>query len=335
MTRYSDRMKKIFVLGGTGFVGGHVCEKLVRAGWHVTVPTRRMVNARPVQHLPGLTVLQLDVHNEAALAQAMAGHDAVVNLVAILHGDAAAFDKTHVILPQKVQRACRTAAVQHLVHISALGANDERPGSAPSEYLRSKGRGEAVLLHPAEPHGALNITILRPSVIFGADDKFLNLFAKLQAVFPFMPLAGAAARFQPVWVEDVAEAVVRSLQMPRSAASPLILEACGPEIYTLQQLVQLAARLGGVNDGRGRPVIALPDWLGRLQAHMMELAPGAPLMSRDNLDSMKVDNVATGTLPGLRALGIQPALLQPIAADYLSRGGKSHGLLGVRSRNRT
>jgi len=99
--------------------------------------------------------------------------------------------------------------------------------------------------------------------------------------------------------------------------------------------VQLAARLGGVNDGRGRPVIALPDWLGRLQAHMMELAPGAPLMSRDNLDSMKVDNVATGTLPGLRALGIQPALLQPIAADYLSRGGKSHGLLGVRSRNRT
>jgi NADH dehydrogenase len=133
----------------------------------------------------------------------------------------------------------------------------------------------------------------------------------------------------------VAEAVVRSLQVPRSAASPLILEACGPEIYTLQQLVQLAARLGGVNDGRGRPVIALPDWLGRLQARMMELAPGAPLMSRDNLDSMKVDNVATGTLPGLRALGIQPALLQPIAADYLSRGGKFHGLLGVRSRNRT
>jgi NADH dehydrogenase len=324
-------MKKIFVLGGTGFVGGHVCEKLVRAGWHVTVPTRRMGNARQVQHLPGLTVLQLDVHNEMALAHAMAGHDAVVNLVAILHGDATAFDKTHVILPQKILRACRVAAVRRLVHISALGASDERPGSAPSEYLRSKGRGEAVLLHPAEPDDALKIAILRPSVIFGADDKFLNMFAKLQAVFPFMPLAGAAARFQPVWVEDVAEAVLRSLQLHHHTASPLILEACGPEIYTLKQLVQLSARLSGVNGGRGRPVLALPDWLGRVQARMMELAPGEPLMSRDNLDSMKVDNVATGRLPGLQALGIQPAPLQPIAADYLGRGKASRGLLGIRS----
>lgn len=327
-------MKKVFVPGGTGFVGRHVCEKLVRAGWHVTVPTRRLANARHVQHLPGLTVLPLDVHDEAALARGMLGHHAVVNLVAILHGDATAFDKTHVILPQKVLRACRAAAMQRLVHISALGASDERPGSAPSEYLRSKGRGEAALLHPVVSDRAPHITILRPSVIFGADDKFLNLFAQLQAVFPCMPLAGATARFQPVWVEDVAEAVVRSLQMHRPAASPLILEACGPEVYTLKQLVELSARLAGVNGGRGRPVFALPDWLGRIQARMMELAPGAPLMSRDNLDSMKVDNVATGNVPGLQALGIQPAPMQPIAADYLSRGGKSHGLLGIRSRHR-
>jgi NADH dehydrogenase len=327
-------MKKIFVLGGTGFVGGHVCEKLVRAGWHVTVPTRRMVNARRVQHLPGLTVLQLDVHNEAALAQALAGHDAVVNLVAILHGNAAAFDKAHVVLPQKIARACAAAGVRRLVHVSALGANDERPGSAPSEYLRSKGRGEAVLLHPASAAEALDVTVLRPSVIFGADDKFLNLFAKLQAVFPVMPLAGAHARFQPVWVEDVAEAVVRSLQAHQLKSYPRVFEVCGPEVYTLKQLVQLSARLSGVNEGRGRPVIALPDWLGRLQAGMMELAPGEPLMSRDNLDSMKVDNVASGQWPGLQALGIQPAALQPIAADYLGRGEASYGLSGVRSRSR-
>ncbi|MDE2419203.1 MAG: complex I NDUFA9 subunit family protein [Burkholderiales bacterium] len=327
-------MKKVLVLGGTGFVGGHVCEKLVRAGWHVTVPTRRTVNARRVQHLPGLTVFELDVHNEMALARAMAGHDAVVNLVAILHGDATAFDKTHVILVQKMLRACRTAAVHRLVHISALGVNGERPGSAPSEYLRSKGRGEAVLLHPADPADRPQVTSLRPSVIFGADDKFLNLFAKLQAVLPFMPLAGATARFQPVWVEDVANAVVRSLQVGRHAVFPQIVEACGPEIYTLRQMVQLAARLGGVNEGLGRPVLAIPDWLGRLQARMMELAPGAPLMSRDNLNSMKVDNVATGKLPGLQALGIQPAALQPIAGDYLGCGQVSHGLLGIRNRNR-
>lgn len=328
-------MKKVFVLGGTGFVGGHVCEKLVRAGWHVTVPTRRLVNARRVQHLPGLTVLQCDAHNEVALSQAMAGHDAVVNLVAILHGSAEAFDKVHVVLPQKIVRACHAAGVRRVVHISALGASDARPGSAPSEYLRSKGRGEAVLLHPAESGTTLDVTVLRPSVIFGGDDKFLNLFAKLQAVFPVMPLAGAGAKFQPVWVEDVAEAVVRSLQARTHAALPQVLEACGPEVYTLKQLVQLSACLSGVNEGRGRPVIALPGWMGRIQARMMELAPGEPLMSRDNLDSMKVDNLASGKLPGLQALGIRPAALQPIAADYLGRGSVSYGLLGVRGRNRT
>ena len=297
-----------------------MCEKLVRAGWHATVPTRRRANARRIQHLPGLTVLPLDVHDETALAQALAGHDAVINLVAILHGTAASFDKAHVNLVQKMVRACMAAGIRRVVHVSALGANHERAEDAPSEYLRSKGRGEAVLSQAATAGDGMDITVLRPSVIFGADDKFLNLFAKLQAVFPVMPLAGAHARFQPVWVEDVAEAVVRSLQVRNTGVNPRILEAGGPEIYTLKQLVQLSARLSGVNDGRGRPVLSLPDWMGRLQARMMELAPGEPLMSRDNLDSMKVDNVATCQLPGLQALGIQPAALQPIAAAYLGRG---------------
>ena len=167
----------------------------------------------------------------------------------------------------------------------------------------------------------LELTMLRPSIIFGARDKFLNLFAKLQSVFPVMPLAGANARFQPVWVDDVATAVVRSLEQG-VARSPdgnavRILEACGPDVFTLKELVQLSAQLSGVRQGRGRPVIGLPDWIGRLQARLMELAPGEPLMSRDNLDSMKVDNVATGHFPGLEVLGIHPAALKPIAAEYL------------------
>lgn len=326
-------MKNIFVLGGTGFVGAHLCEKLVRQGYNVTVPTRRRVNARKVMHLPGLTVLELDVHSEAALTQAMAGHDGVVNLVAILHGNAAAFDKTHVILPQKIARASSATGVKKLVHISALGAHDERPGAAPSEYLRSKGRGEAVLLHPAHGVHAFGVTVLRPSVIFGAEDKFLNLFAKLQSVLPFMPLAGAKARFQPVWVQDVANAVVRCLDATGGeAGSHQIFEACGPDVLTLEQLVRLAATLSGVNGGLGRPVMALPNWLGRLQARMMELAPGEPLMSRDNLDSMKVDNVASGLVPGLVALGIQPAALEPIAREYLAQGQPTRGLIGIRMR---
>lgn len=315
-------MKNILVLGGAGFVGSHVCEKLVRQGYHVTLPTRRRGNARHLLHLPLVNIVEMDVHDEHALTRVVEGHDAVVNLIAILHGNAAAFDKVHVVLPQKLARACQAQQVCQLVHISALGVSDTRPGLAPSEYLRSKGRGEAVLI-TAAAESDLELTILRPSVIFGAEDKFLNMFARLQKVLPVMPLAGASARFQPVWVEDVATAVVRALERgvvrgPNGHAVRMV-EACGPDVFTLKELVRLSAQLAGINHGHGRPVIALPDWMGRLQARLMELAPGEPLMSRDNLDSMKVDNVATGLVPGLKALGIKPAALRPIAAEYLGR----------------
>jgi NADH dehydrogenase len=335
-------MKKILVLGGTGFVGAHVCEKLVRQGWQVTVPTRRRVNARDVIPLPGLTVLELDVHDEAALTRAVAGHDAVVNLVAILHGTEAAFEKIHVALPQKLARACLATGVGQVVHISALGADASAPQNAPSMYLRSKSQGEAVLIQAAQGGGAgagaqvgFDLTILRPSVIFGAGDKFLNLFAKLQKMLPFMPLAGAQARFQPVWVEDVASAVLRCLGLPAGlqAPSPRVLELCGPQVFTLKELVQLSAQLSGVRGGQGRPVIGLPMWLGRLQAGLMALKPGEPLMSADNLDSMQVDNVATGKLPGLADLGITPGALKPIAQDYLSQSQPGYGLPGLRLRS--
>ncbi len=321
-------MKNALLLGGTGFVGAHVCEKLVRAGWSVTVATRRAQNAREVQHLPSLTVLEVDVHDASALARAAAGHDAVVNLVAILHGSPAAFQRVHVELPRKIAAACSAAGVTQLVHISALGANAQNPAALPSLYLRSKSQGEAVLLASCSQ---LALTILRPSVIFGAGDKFLNLFASLQKLFPFMPLAGADARFQPVWVEDVATAVVKSLE--RSAPGVQTLEACGPGVYTLKELVEISAKLAGVNRGRGRPVIGLPNWAGQLQARMMELKPGEPLMSRDNLASMQVPSVATPGMPGLEALGLQPAALEPVARDYLSQGSPWHDLLGVRLRS--
>lgn len=330
-------MKKVMVLGGTGFVGQHVCEKLVRQGWSVTVVTRRRTNARHLQHLPLLTVLEFDVHNEAALSAALAGHDAVVNLVAILHGNQAAFDKVHVALPQKLGRACVAARVRQLVHVSALGADPLQPEAAPSLYLRSKSQGEAVLLQAAA-NGAqapFALSVLRPSVVFGAEDQFLNLFARLQVLAPFVPLAGAEARFQPVWVEDVATAVVRCLALggtPQSA--PQVIEACGPEVFTLRELVQLAGRLSGVRHGQGRPVFGLPHWLGRLQATLMEFMPGQPLMSRDNLDSMQKPNVATGKLPGLASLGITPAALRPVAAIYLRQGQPDQGLPGLRARGR-
>ena len=307
-------MKRILVLGGTGFVGRHLCEKLARLQWRATVPTRRASNAQHLQTLPLVNVVSADVHDETTLARLVAGHDAVVNLVAILHGKAAAFERTHVELPAKLARACLAAGVPRLVHVSALGADALHPEAAPSLYLRSKGQGEAVLQRAAAIEG-LQLSVLRPSVIYGADDQFLNLFAQLQRFFPVMPLAGATARFQPVWVEDVAQAIAKCLQDRATIGQTL--ELCGPDVLTLKQLVQLAARTSGINHGRGRPVIALPLWLGRLQAWLMELAPGQPLMSHDNLDSMLIDNVAGGLLPGLPAVGITPAALVAIAPTFL------------------
>ena len=301
---------RILVLGGSGFVGRQVCEQLARLGWHITVPTRRAVNAASVQSLPGLTVIEASVHKEADLARLMPGHDAVVNLVAVLHGNEERFEQVHVDLPGKIASAMKKVGIQRLVHVSALGADQQ----GPSMYQRSKARGETVL------HNAgLQLTVLRPSVIFGAEDKFLNLFADLQAVAPFMPLAGSGTRFQPVWVGDVARAVVVCLQKLDTVGQTY--ELCGPDVMTLGELVQRAGQWAGVNQGRGRPVIGLPMWVGWLQAAAMELAPGEPLMSRDNLASMKVDNIATDQYPGLQALGIAAASAAGVAPTYLGHRG--------------
>ncbi len=304
-------MKKVLVLGGTGFVGSQVCQKLALLPSRITLPTRRTENAKHLQSLPTVDVLQADVHDEAALARLVAGHDAVVNLIAILHGAEAAFNRVHVELPQKLSRACQAAGVRRVVHVSALGAALD----APSMYQRSKARGEQVL-----QAAALDLTLLRPSVIFGAEDKFLNVFAKLQQIFPVIPLAGADTRFQPVWVDDVAQAIVQCLQDPQTAGQ--IFDLCGPEVMTLRQLVQFSGKASGIRHGEGRPVFGLPLALGRLQAALMALAPGEPLMSRDNLDSMAVDNITDGHLAGLSALGITPASVEAVASVYLSARGK-------------
>ena len=312
-------MQKILLLGGTGFVGRHVCEKLNQQQTRVTVVTRRRASASHLQMLPLVDVIELAQLDAASLAPLLAGHDAVVNLIAILHGTEAAFEKVHVGLPQMLVSACRTAGVKRVVHISALGAAPD----SPAMYQRSKARGEAVL-----SASGLDVTLLRPSVIFGAEDKFLNTFAQLQQLFPVIPLASSAARFQPVWVEDVASAVVRCLEDTSTIGK--IFEACGPDVFTLKQLVELSGQWAGVNGGRGRPVFDLPGPLARIQARLMELAPGEPVMSRDNLDAMKVDNVASGRLPGFEALGITPSALRAIAPSYLNARGLRSGLMAKR-----
>jgi NADH dehydrogenase len=299
-------MKNVLVLGGSGFVGRHLCELLNRAGVYVTVVTRRLP-ARSVQKQPFVTVVQADVHDNASLTALVRGHDAVVNLVAILHGDPAAFDKVHVQLPRQLAHACVQAGVKRMVHVSALGADQQ----GPSLYQRSKAQGEAALQSQVV-HG-LALTVLRPGVIFGQDDAFINLFARLQSMTPVVPLAGAHTRFQPVWVQDVAQALLYALQHRETIGQVYAL--AGPEVFTLKQLVQHAGRWAH----HARPVVALPHALAYLQAMLMECLPGPPLMSRDNLASMQVDNLADDSLPGLKQLGVSaPARLGsvfPVAGD--------------------
>ena len=308
-------MKKILILGGTGFVGRHLCEKLAEGNYRATVLTRRRSNATHLQMLPMVDVIEGSAYDAATLAPMLAEHDAVVNLIAILHGTEAAFDKAHVQLLQTVTNACNAAGLRRVVHVSSLGAD----AAAPSMYQRSKARGEAVLAA-----SGLDVSVLRPSVIFGAEDKFLNTFASLQKMLPFIPLAGSTARFQPVWVEDVASAIVKCIEDNHTIGQTF--EACGPDVFTLKQLVQLA----GQYSGHDKPVIGLPDGLARIQAALMELAPGEPIMSRDNLDAMKVDNVASGRLAGLEALGITPAAISAVVPFYLGNQGLRSGLMAKR-----
>ena len=284
--------QKILVLGGSGFVGRHVCSRLSLQHHQITVPTRRLP-AQHIQMMPGLTVVQADVHDPKQLEALVHGHDVVINLIAILHGSEADFHHVHVELPTALAKACHAQGVTRLIHISALGAD----ANAPSMYQRSKARGEQALL-AASRQAPLGLTLLRPSVIFGKDDQFINLFAKLQTIFPVMPLAGARTRFQPVWVQDVAQAIVHCVNSSRTLGQTY--ELCGPDILTLAELVQLA----GHWVGKPRPVLPLPHAIGWLQALLMEWAPGKTLMSRDNLASMKVDNISHGQHPGLHDLGV-------------------------------
>lgn len=307
-----DHMSKLLVLGGTGFVGRSLCEQLVArnggAAGRITVPSRRPQRAAHLRSLPTLELVQANIHNDAELVRLVSGCDAVINLVAVLHGTEAEFQKAHVELPRRLASACKAAGVQRVVHVSALGVSLDNGGSEPSRYLRSKAAGERVL---QDAH--LDLTLLRPSVIFGEHDKFINLFAQLQSVFPFVPLAGEQARFQPVWVDDVARAIVASLDNPASIGQTV--ECAGPSVYTLGDLVRRA----GQWSGHERPVFGIPEFAARLQAFAMELMPGQPLMSRDNLDSMKTPNVANAGMPGLDSLGIHASAMESVMPAVLAK----------------
>ncbi|OZI31306.1 NAD-dependent dehydratase [Bordetella genomosp. 10] len=303
---------RILILGGTGFVGRHLAAALAKAGHSVRVPTRGYAHGRDLLVLPTVTLFQADIHDDATLDRLVEGCDAVVNLVGILHGDrgkpyGAAFARAHVTLPQRVAASCRRHGVRRFVQMSALGADS----AGPSMYLRSKGDGEAAVRQAWADAAEPAWTLVRPSIIFGADDNFTNLFARLARRFPVLPLAGAEARVQPVHVADVAAAIAAMIANPHAAGKTY--ELAGPQVYTLGEVAGLCARWSG----HPRLVCRVPDGLGRLQAGLLAMLPGTPLMTPDNLDSLRVDNVASG--PMAPELGVVPASLDAVAPGYLGR----------------
>ena len=298
----------VLLIGGSGFVGGWIASCLSERGVRVTIPTRHRDNTKKLIMLPMVDMVEANVHDPQVLAELVRGQDVVINLVGILHDSDSrlpygrGFAAAHVDLPRKIVAAMRQTGVRRLVHMSALNA----ALNAPSEYLCSKGEGEAVVEAAMDE---LDVTVFRPSVIFGPGDAFLNMFAKLIRLFPILPLGCGAARFQPVYVGDVARAFASCLADNTTIGQTY--DLCGPKVYTLREMVEYTAKLVGkspriVDLGNG-------GW-AYLQAGLLWLLPNPPL-SPDNLRSMEVDSVTDGShnYPGW-----QPTALESVAPGYLS-----------------
>lgn len=296
-------INKVCVIGGSGFVGRHVVHLLAAQGLTVRVPSRNRERAKQLLVLPTVDVVQADVHDDGDLNRVLAGMDAVINLAGILHEPHAGdFRRVHVELPRRIIAAVAANSISRLVHMSALNADPR----GPSAYLRTKGEAEKLIRE-----ARLQTTIFRPSVIFGRDDSFLNLFADLAAALPVLVLACPNAKFQPVFVEDVARAFVSSLGNPGTFGQSY--DLCGPRAYTLRQLVEYVCK----TTGHERVIIGLGDRMSYLQALAMEFMP-VQLMTRDNYYSMQVDSVCGCDFPSI--FGIKPAPIETVAPLYLAEG---------------
>lgn len=296
-----DVTPTILVLGGSGFVGRYLVARLAAKGYRVTVLTRRRASARHLILLPTVDVVEGDPYDPATLLRLAVPATAAINLVGILNeGGGATFQRAHVELPRLLVAACKSADVKRVLHMSALGAD---AAGGPSRYQRSKGEGEALVRG-----SGLDYTIFRPSIVFGREDRFLNLFAKLARLVPVLAVGASEAKFQPIYVSDVAHCFAHALDDDATIGQQY--DLCGPKVYTLRELVRYAANVSG----HPRPVFGLGAAAAKLQALTLELLPGN-LMTRDNLASMTRDNVCDGAFPAVFRLA--PTALEAVAPSWL------------------
>lgn len=313
MTNTTTRQRpfRILILGGTGFVGHHLVRLFVEAGHDVTIASRDISRHHALMKQPDVRLVNLNMDQRTenvsdGLRRELEGQHVLINLIGILNEprhNGKTFERVHVALSKIALTAASGAGVKRYLHMSALGA-DATQGT--SFYLRSKGKAED-WVHEFGPQHDIAVTSFRPSVIFGPHDSFLNRFAQLARFLPgVFPLACAHARFAPVYVNDVSRYFVKALTDPETIGQRI--DLCGPEEYALQDLVSYAARVAG----HPRLVIALPDWMARMQAFALEFVPGKPF-TRDNYASMQTPNVCSVTVTR------QPTRLEDVAPDYLRR----------------
>ncbi len=298
------KFSKVALLGGSGFVGRHLTHHLHNAGYSCRVLTRRAFR-HPELRLSA-EVREVGDYSVERLTDALDGCDAAINLVGVLNASRdTSFRNVHVALTERLVEACHQAGIHRLLHMSALHA-DQAAGS--SEYLRTKGEGENRAHTLGKPDIA--VTSFQPSVIFGPDDSFLNRFAQLLKIPGPLPLACANTRFAPVYVCDVAEAFVRAL--PDRHTFGQRYQLCGPDVYTLEEIVRLIA----YHTRRYKEIIRLPDGLARFQATVLQYAPGKPF-TPDNFLSLQTDSVCNRN--GLLQLGITPTPMGPLAEEFLQQ----------------
>lgn len=308
------RGKLVTLIGGGGFLGRYVAGAFLREGARVRVAQRdprQAFHLKPLGRPGNLQVVAADIGRPETIARAIGGSDAVVNLVGLLAGD---FQRVHVDGARAVAEAAATDGAAALVQVSAIGADP----ASPSDYGRTKGEGEAAVL-AAFPRA----TIMRPSIVFGREDQFLNRFAGLIAKLPVVPIVSPATRFQPVFVGDVADAVVAAVRDP-AVHGGRTYELGGPDIVTMAELNRFIAR----ETGRTPHFVEVPDRLGALIAKAGFL-PGAPI-TWDQWLMLRRDNVVGADMAGLEAFGITPTPMGAIAPSYLVQY-RRQGRFGRRS----
>ncbi|HWT11747.1 MAG TPA: complex I NDUFA9 subunit family protein [Allosphingosinicella sp.] len=301
MTAKTDRLVTLF--GGGGFVGRYVAQALFKAGARVRIAEREPRRAfflKPLCGLGQIQFLRADIVRRDEVEHAVAGAEAVINLVGILKGD---FEAVHVAGAANVAGAAAAAGARTLVHVSAIGADPD----SPSEYGRTKGEGE-LAVRAAFPAA----TAIRPSIVFGAEDNFVNRFAGLARLLPFLPVMRGAWKLQPVHAADLGRAIAEAALDPGPHAGRTY-ELGGPQIVSMREINQWICQA----TGHGSKAVAdIPDAIGRLTARLLGWLPGSPL-SWDQWLMLQRDNVASGDQPGFEAFGISPAPLAAVAEGWL------------------